>query len=838
MQSARRRFPTALLTAALALAVAALPAIAEAAPPLWPDLSHAPTTATGGGERDAAVLVGIDDYLAVADVPGAVDNLKDWYRWLVAAHKVPAERVSLLENVRATREEILGEVERRAKEVQRGGKLWFVFIGHGAPSKDGGDGVLVGADAQQSARSLYARSVTRLEVLRTAATGKQAHTVMVLDACFSGRSGSGGALVEGLQPLIASARLQMADRRAVVLTAGRGDEFAGPLPGLRRPAFSYLVLGGLRGWADGDGNARVTGREVVRFARSALGTVLTGRQQTPEVTGAADAGLAVGGERKPDLVAIRLQLLGASAHKRRAVTTVAEGRIGGGGGGWDPTAGAKELAVVRFVSSPPGAMVAIDGVGKCKSTPCSVEVEAGRHTVALSLEMYQPKAAEVALKNGGTVQWALEPDFAELSVVSEPAGLTVRLDDKVVGNTPIAAKRVSRGPHTVMIEDRCFATVGERIVARAGQPRTVTLKPQPRPAGLDVRAVDGEGNALVASVLVDGKLVGRTPGVFKVGVCASKLEVRGDKGGSWSKALALRDKHVERLVAKLNTAPSGFVRIPAGSFRMGSPKDEPGRDDDEGPQHQVVISRPFLLQATEVTQGQWRALMGTSPSHFESCGTSCPVEQVSWYDAVAYCNALSKKEGLPTCYVLSGCNGEAAGAGMECEAVRFSGLACRGYRLPTEAEWEYAARAGTASALYTGALRIIGKHNGPALDAIAFYGGNSGVSYHGGFDCSKWPDKQRSSSRCGTHPVGRKRANRWGLHDMLGNVWEWTWDRSGPYSGGLQRDPIGPTGGSGRVGRGCGWGDTAAGCRAAYRNRRSPSYRISDLGFRPARSVP
>ena len=268
-----------------------------------------------------------------------------------------------------------------------------------------------------------------------------------------------------------------------------------------------------------------------------------------------------------------------------------------------------------------------------------------------------------------------------------------------------------------------------------------------------------------------------------------------------------------------------FVEIPSGRFRMGSPSSEPGRIDAEGPQHTVTISRSFLLGATEVTQGQWRAVMGNSPSHFSSCGDDCPVEKVSWDDVVDFCNRLSDLDGLSRCYSGSGNN------------ITWN-RGCTGYRLPTEAEWEYAARAGTQTALYTGPLTIRGNNNGPELDAIAWYGGNSGVTYSGGYDCSGWPEKQYSSSKCGTHPVGRKQPNGWGLYDMHGNVWEWVWDWKADYPSGSVTDPVGPSGGSYRVLRGGSFLRYARFCRSARRGWGHHTGCGDDLGFRLARSLP
>jgi formylglycine-generating enzyme required for sulfatase activity len=233
-----------------------------------------------------------------------------------------------------------------------------------------------------------------------------------------------------------------------------------------------------------------------------------------------------------------------------------------------------------------------------------------------------------------------------------------------------------------------------------------------------------------------------------------------------------------------------FVSIPAGTFMMGSPATESGRYDNEGPQHQVTISKGFELQATEVTQGQWVAVMGSNPSiftspehcpgeHVESGGVRMcpnnPVDQVSWNMAQEFIQKLNSR-----------------GDGYR-------------YRLPTEAEWEYAARAGTT-----------GPYAGD-LDAMAWHWENSGSM---------------------SHPVAKKQANAWGLYDMHGNVWEWTADWFGSYSSGAATDPTGPSTGSNRVFRGGGWYFGAQDCRSSVRNSSSPDYRDYNLGFRLLRANP
>ena len=241
--------------------------------------------------------------------------------------------------------------------------------------------------------------------------------------------------------------------------------------------------------------------------------------------------------------------------------------------------------------------------------------------------------------------------------------------------------------------------------------------------------------------------------------------------------------------------PEGFVLIPAGSFLMGSPSSELGRDRDER-QHEVDITHSFYMQTHEVTQGEWQALMGNNPSHFSSCGSDCPVENVTWYEALAYANALSDSEGLQECYVLLNCLGR-PGNQMECEDVSLNSDC--GYRLPTEAEWEYAAKAGSRTAFYNGEQMP---------DDIAWYDANSNRR---------------------THPVGEKAPNSWGLYDMSGNVWEWCWDRYEERDRYEEGD---------RIGRGGSWLESAENVRSSLRGGGRPYDYDFNIGFRLVRSVP
>jgi len=237
---------------------------------------------------------------------------------------------------------------------------------------------------------------------------------------------------------------------------------------------------------------------------------------------------------------------------------------------------------------------------------------------------------------------------------------------------------------------------------------------------------------------------------------------------AWAKHLGVR-------VKLRNSIGMELMLIPPGEFLMGSPAFEEGRQGDEA-QHKVTLTKPFFMGITEVTQLHFARILRMNPSEFKAA--KHPVDRVTWHEAVEFCGRLSD---LPS-----------------------EKRAGRVYRLPTEAEWEYACRAGTTTAYSFG-------NDQGQLSNYAWWSVNSGPA---------------------THPVGLKKPNPWGLHDMHGNVWEWCQDWGSTFSGGKLTDPTGPVSGSSRIYRGGSWDHVSHFCRSAFRTGHQPTKRFSYLGFR------
>jgi formylglycine-generating enzyme required for sulfatase activity len=249
--------------------------------------------------------------------------------------------------------------------------------------------------------------------------------------------------------------------------------------------------------------------------------------------------------------------------------------------------------------------------------------------------------------------------------------------------------------------------------------------------------------------------------------------------------------------------PENFVHIPSGTFVMGSPRSELSRDSDEV-QRTITISA-FFMSRTEVTQKEWQEVMGNNPSHFQ--GSDLPVENISWFDAVEYCNKRSIQEGLTPAYTI-------ASAAKDGTRIVTWHKEANGYRLPTEAEWEYACRAGTTTPFYMGTT--VRTEDANFDGTVAYNGVKSGY-------------KNRTAE------VEAYTSNLWGLFAMHGNVWEWCWDWYGTYAPNAQTDPAGAKTGVNRIMRGGSWNFYAQYLRSANRGSNLPTYRNYDLGLRLVR---
>jgi len=326
-------------------------------------------------------------------------------------------------------------------------------------------------------------------------------------------------------------------------------------------------------------------------------------------------------------------------------------------------------------------------------------------------------------------------------------------------------------------------------------PEVASLEVGARLDGKPQQAIYTQGLDTLA-VTVSKESIGQ--GQLSVSLLAVGTDGCSNLGAQYSTTLSMEPAYSE-IDLGLETLTHRLCKVPKGSFTMGSPATESGRDSGEV-QHSVTLTTDYWTAESEVTQRQYWNLMGSSPSNFT--GDDLPVERVSWYDAVAYCNALSMKEKRTPCYQITGTTVGWA-----------DGLKCTGYRLPTEAEWEYAANpVAPPRTIYAGS---------DTVDTVAWHSGNSGSK---------------------THAVKTKTANGRRLYDLSGNVWEWVWDwYQWNYEALPSTDPIGPVvkpSPEYRVMRGGSWGFTSTNARVAQRDNWAPTDRGSNLGFRIVRSNP
>ena len=406
---------------------------------------------------------------------------------------------------------------------------------------------------------------------------------------------------------------------------------------------------------------------------------------------------------------------------------------------------------------------------------------------------------------------AKSKDTTTISVESNVSGAFVFVDGQKVGTTPLLGVALSTGEHRVLVEKQGYTTYQKRVQIEAGRSMSLHVELS--------RQATSKGRIYVDKQPDDARvrILNISPAFhqgLELDAGLYHIEVSADGYASkkvWVALEADEDKRVDIRLERMtssrqaqkisNSLGMEFVHIPRGTFTMGSSSNELGGENDER-RHQVTLTKGIYMQTTEVTQGQWKAVMGGNPSKFKNCGDDCPVERVAWYDAQKFIQKLNRMEGSNR------------------------------YRLPNEAEWEYASRAGSTTAFANGDISELKCGYDSNLDAMGWYCGNSSVRYRGCFNITKG-----GGSKCaGTHPVAQKQPNAWGLYDMHGNVWEWCQDWYGDYPSGSVTDPNGSPGGSDRVLRGGSWGNGSRRCRSADRSGLAPGDRRGGVGFRLLRN--
>ncbi len=404
-----------------------------------------------------------------------------------------------------------------------------------------------------------------------------------------------------------------------------------------------------------------------------------------------------------------------------------------------------------------------------------------------------------------------------LTVKSNITGSKIYIDGELAGTTNLSGLKIEPGEHTIKIAKKGYEVYSKHIQVKDGQAKSLRafLKQAPVPNGsLSILTVPENSSIRLLDVASkfeqDMEL---KPGRYNIEVAADGYETKKvwitigtgedkDLNINLLKMAGTGESSFSTEPDKIITSSLGmkFVYIKPGSFIMGSPSSEVDREENEI-QHKAVLTKGFYIQATEVTQGQWKSVMENNPSHFKYCGDDCPVENVSWYNVQDFIKKLNKDEGQNI------------------------------YRLPTEAEWEYACRAGSTSGFSFG-------NDGTKLGSYAWYFGNSESKE------SKPPSNLSFKAKLTwrlvnleskTHPTAKKKPNIWGLHDMHGNVREWCQDWKGNYSSKRITNPTGPSDGTTRVCRGGSWVVNAAYCRSAYRFDYAPEYKYNGLGFRLVR---
>lgn len=436
--------------------------------------------------------------------------------------------------------------------------------------------------------------------------------------------------------------------------------------------------------------------------------------------------------------------------------------------------------VLKITSEPAGAVLAIDGK-RVGTTPwTSAKLPGGTVQVRLQAQNHALLEETLQVVGNGSEQshhFKMVPQFGTVTCRTDMADAEIWVDKELKGHGSWTGTLSSQLPHTLETRKTGHQSQSISFTVASGETKTeVVGAPIPMYGTLVLNTSPAD-----ASVVIDGQKMGETPLVQRLLIGKHTIELKKD--GYEDQSFEVAIEHNQRLdekrtMEKLPERPKTIVDygiemvfVEGGTFKMGATSEQGSdADSDEKPVHSVTVSN-FYIGKYEVTQAQWKAVMGDNPSSFQ--GDNLPVENVSWDDIQEFIKKLNQLTG-------------------------------KTYRLPTEAEWEYAARGGKMSKGY----KYAGSNN---ISDVAWYTNNS--SSH-------------------THPVGQKQPNELGLYDMSGNVWEWCQDWYGNYNSSSQTNPTGPASGSYRVLRGGSWGYIAGDCRGSYRYRYNPSNRSYDYGFR------
>lgn len=449
-------------------------------------------------------------------------------------------------------------------------------------------------------------------------------------------------------------------------------------------------------------------------------------------------------------------------------------------------------AAVTITTEPEGATVYIDNL-KFGITPKSSFFDAGTYPIKIEKENYETINEQITITEPETKKsYNLIDIRASLTVKTHP-NATVKFNGKNYKGG-VSNHKISPQVLQITVEMPKAETIKRVITLQPKANETIEIYPEVQTGTIQVMTIPTNAKIVLNGDGGEHYTAAGRKTFTDVPVGIYELTVSADEHKTHKEDLRLT---VDNTIAKQipleegSDVPDSFVFVKGGTFQMGSNNG----GSDEKPVHSVTVS-DYYIGKYEVTQKEWQEIMGNNPSNWK--GDNLPVEKVSWYDAVEFCNKKSRAEGLTHCYTGSGEN-------TKCN------FSANGYRLPTEAEWEYAARGGSESEnansrLYSGSNNI---------DDVAWYSSNSNSK---------------------THPVGGKKPNELGIYDMTGNVWEWCWDWKGSYGSSSQTNPRGPSSGSYRVIRGGSWIYFASRCRVAIRNNYHPDYSYGGLGFRLVRT--